>query len=184
MTLGEGKRKVLMLLDEYSAGGAITVDADLAHKMADFFDMAQKDVAKHKPIYAETKVEVTEESGTQLLPDDCAEVFRIWKDGHLTRAYAVRGRQIVLPRGSYTLEYRKVPETISSATADEYAFELCEEACALLPFYVASMQLITDLVVDYGALWNIYKTMLAELDKSESVSGMASVRQSFFRTGR
>lgn len=36
MTLGEGKRKVLMLLDEYSSGGELTVDEDIEKKMADF----------------------------------------------------------------------------------------------------------------------------------------------------
>lgn len=184
MTLGEGKKKVLMLLDEYSAGGAITTDADIANKMAPFFDMAQKDVAKHKPVYKELEAEVTEESGILMLPDNCAEVYRIWRDGRLTRAYTVRGRQLVLTKGKYIVEYRAVPEQVTSDTPDEYVFELCEEACALLPFYVASMQLITDLVVDYGAIWNIYKTMLAELDKSEPVSGMAAVRQTFFRSGR
>ena len=28
MTLGEGKRKVLMLIDEYSSGGTVTVGED------------------------------------------------------------------------------------------------------------------------------------------------------------
>ena len=41
MTLGEGKRKVLMLLDEYSSGGELTVDEDIEKKMADFFATAQ-----------------------------------------------------------------------------------------------------------------------------------------------
>ena len=41
MTLGEGKRKVLMLLDEYSSGGERTVDEAIEMKMADFFEPAQ-----------------------------------------------------------------------------------------------------------------------------------------------
>lgn len=42
MTLGEGKRKALMLMDEYSSSGVLTVDEDLELRMADFFDLAQK----------------------------------------------------------------------------------------------------------------------------------------------
>ena len=49
MTLGEGKRKVLMLIDEYSSGGSITVDQDLNMRMADFFDLGQKNIATRIP---------------------------------------------------------------------------------------------------------------------------------------
>ena len=45
MTLGEGKRKALMLMDEYSSSGVLTVDEDLELRMADFFDLAQKNIA-------------------------------------------------------------------------------------------------------------------------------------------
>ena len=45
MTLEEGERRVYMLLDEYSSGGALTRDADIEAKMADFFDIAQKQAA-------------------------------------------------------------------------------------------------------------------------------------------
>ena len=41
MTLGEGKKKVYMLIDEYSSGGAVTEDEDIETKMAAFFDIAQ-----------------------------------------------------------------------------------------------------------------------------------------------
>ena len=39
-----------MLLDEYSSGGALTRDADIEAKMADFFDIAQKNAAEIKKI--------------------------------------------------------------------------------------------------------------------------------------
>ena len=61
MTLGEGKRKVLMLLDEYSSGGELTVDEDIEKKMADFFDTAQKDMASFKRIIRTQEITEPEE---------------------------------------------------------------------------------------------------------------------------
>lgn len=52
MTLGEGKKKVYELLDEYSSGGELTEDKDIELKLADFFDIAQKRVAMVKRIVA------------------------------------------------------------------------------------------------------------------------------------
>ena len=76
MTLEEGKRKVVLLLEGYAGEGEIEVDADIALKMNDFFDIAQKDVAlwQHLPtpatITADTdgayEFEVSEEAANCL----------------------------------------------------------------------------------------------------------------------
>jgi hypothetical protein len=63
MTLGEGKRKVLMIIDEYSSGGTLTKDDDINLKMNDFFDLAQRDVANHKPILKRRRSRCKERSG-------------------------------------------------------------------------------------------------------------------------
>lgn len=188
MTLAEGKRKVLMLLDEYSSGGTLTTDNDINNKMADFFDMAQKDVAKVKPIYKEISYNMTE-TGEQMLklPGDCACVFRIWADGVLTRRVVQRGNFLAVPPAmgeTLLVEYRAVPATIGRDTPEDYEFEVCEEAAACMPFYVASMQLIPDLVVDYGSFWNIYQNMLAMLDTKEPSSGTSMVHQTLFSGGK
>ena len=185
MTLGDGKRKVLMLLDEYSSGGALTVDSDINHKMADFFDMAQKDVAKIKPVYRQESFVLEQEDREQTvsLPGDCAAAFRLWKNGAVVPMPAVRGKFLVFPAGAagdFVLEYKAVPKTIGAETPDEYVFEVDEAAADCMPFYVASMQLIPDLVVDYGGFWSIYQNMLAMLDTKEPSSGSIGVRQSFF----
>ena len=67
MTLGEGKRKVLMLLDEYSSGGELTVDEDIEKKMADFFDTAQKDMASFKRIIRTQEITLTGGEGARVL---------------------------------------------------------------------------------------------------------------------
>ncbi|MBO4914670.1 MAG: hypothetical protein J5449_05625, partial [Oscillospiraceae bacterium] len=67
MTLNEGKRKVLMLLDEYSSGGAVEFDADIDVRMNDFFDAAQKDIAQWQPIVRRAEVTL-DGTGQQELP--------------------------------------------------------------------------------------------------------------------
>lgn len=186
MTLSDGKRKVLMLLDEYSSGGELTVDEDILNKMHDFFDMAQKEMANYKRIVRE--VTITLDGNTEHeLPADFVSYFRIWKNGRTTRLYPVRGNKLICSAGEYgelIVEYFAMPQTISPETDDSYEFEVSEDAANCLPFYVAAQQLITDLVVDYSALWNMYLVHRSALDTSLPSSGSCSVRQALFSTGR
>ena len=184
MTLGDGKRKVLMLLDEYSSGGELTVDEDINKKMADFFDIAQKDMAGYKKIIRCVKIVPDGTSVGCELPKDFADVFRVWKNGYLTIRYAIIDGKLVFPEGDTaerTLEYFAMPETITQKTDDSYKFEVSEDAANCLPFFVAAQQLLPDLVVDYGAFWNMYLNMRAALDVSLPASGSGGVRQALFR---
>ena len=184
MTLGEGKEKVLKLLDEYSSGGEVTVDEDIAHKMAAFFDTAQKEMAGHSRIIRETKITLDGTAKTHEMPKDFSGVFRIWRNGSLTQRYAFRGKKLVAPAGDtadLVVEYFAVPETINADTRDDYVFEVSEEAANCLPFFVAAQHLLPDLVVDYSVFWDIYISMRAALDVTLPSSGGAAVRQTLFR---
>ncbi len=189
MTLGDGKRKVLMIIDEYSAGGVLTVDDDIDLKMNDFFDMAQKDMISVKPIIKETEItlgEGTISGGMRQysLPANFKSYFRIWKDGRLTKLYPVRQDKLCASEdetGTLLVEYFAFPQTIGPDTADSYEFEVSEDAANCLPFYVAAQQLISDLVMDYAAVWNIYLQQRALLDTSLPSGGSTGIRQSLFR---
>lgn len=186
MTLKEGKRKVLKLLDEYSSGGAPNVDEDVNAKMNDFFDIAQKDVAQYKKIVR--SVELTAEGGgegVQMLdlPADYASPFRTWQRGKRVNNFALIGGKLALPsaaRGTFLVEYFAAPRTITEETADDYVFEVSEDAANCLPYFVAAQHLLPDLVIDYGAFYNIYLTMRAALDVSLPSSGRGAVRQALF----
>lgn len=192
MTLGEGKRKVLMLLDEYSSSGAITVDQDLELRMADFFDLAQKHIAGYKRIvrsFAPAAPEGLDASGRLLCPapSDFGQVFRVWRDGKLTSRYAWRGKSILLPAedvGGVVVEYFAIPATIPQDAPDTYAFEVDEDAAACMPYFVAAQQLVVDLVVDPAPLMDLYDRMLAALDIRLPSPGGGGVRQSFYSNGR
>lgn len=183
MKLSDGKRKVLMLLDEYSSGGDITIDEDINAKMNDFFDMAQKEMAGYKRIVREVTITLDGRSEYEL-PADFASYFRIWKDGRLYKLYPVRQGKLIATageRGDLVVEYFAMPQTIDPDTDESYEFEVSEDAANCLPFYVAAQQLITDLVVDYSALWNMYLTHRSALDVSLPSAGSGSVRQALFR---
>ena len=154
MTLIEGKNKVYKLLDEYGMGEG--VDEELAARMNGFFDTAQKDVAKISKIIK--TVELTG-PGRHKMPADFLAVHRIWKDGrNVTRKCSWRGGELVLGAGeSVELDYFALPAAIAEDTEDEYVFEVREDACEAMPFFVAGMVLASDLVQDGSIFFELYE---------------------------
>ncbi len=182
MTLGEGKRKVYMLLDEYSSGGAVTEDADIEAKMADFFDIAQKQVSEIKKIRRMHIVERVAGQTVYPMPKDFLKLVRVWKGDMVTKALRWKGNSIIIPeneKAPIEIEYFAMPTTIAPGTPDDYEFEVGEDAAKALPYFVASQQLVADLVMDYGALYAIYQNMLGTLDISEPCGH--SLANSFYR---
>ena len=195
MTLGDGKRKVLMLLDEYSSGGVLTVDEDINMRMNDFFDLAQKNISNYQKIVRSftPAAPVPPPGDTPAtgfiaceLPGDFKDVFRIWKDGKRGRSYVFTDKAILLPEsdiGRVVVEYFAIPADIPQDAPDDYEFEVREDAAACMPYFVAAQQLVVDLVVDYRPLLDMYDRMLAAVDTSLPGSG-GSIRQGFYSTPR
>ncbi len=180
MTLGEGKRKVLMLLDEYSSGGTIVADADLNAKMNDFFDMAQKDMAAWQPIVRRVRVTL-DGTGSLTLPADVARVIRIRRGGVRVSGYEIVDGKLISAPGdtsTLTLDYIALPRTITPDTEDSCEFEVSEAAANCLPYFVAAQHLLPDLVVDYSAFYSLYLQARALLPRSTLPGG--GVRQSLY----
>ncbi|MBR6208715.1 MAG: hypothetical protein IKQ69_06930 [Oscillospiraceae bacterium] len=168
MTLGEGKAKVYMLLDEHSAGGEVEHDEDIEAKMAFFFDMAQKEVAKIQRILRTKRITVTADKREYRLPEDFQGLYRIWKnDKPATGRFRFRGGRLLTDRADagseLLLEYFAIPGTITADTPDDYVFELREDGCSALPYYVAAQQLLPDLVMDYTGMLGMYQLALSTL---------------------
>lgn len=166
MTLLEGKNKVYKLLDEYGNSG--DVDEDLAEKMNAFFDTAQKDVAKLAKIIR--TAELTGPGRVQM-PNDFRAVHRIWKNGKdVTRKCTWRAGELMLAVGeSVELDYFAVPMTIAENAPDDYEFEVGEDACEAMPFYVAGMVLSSDLVQDGSIYFELYER--AKMGISTAIPG-------------
>ncbi len=184
MTLGEGKTKVYMLLDEHSAGGVIEHDPDIEAKLNFFFDIAQKEVAKVAKIRRTRRLSPRAGETEIRLPADWMGLCRVWADDRPARGVRIRGDRLLIPSAAVgkelTLEYFAVPETITAGTPDEQEFELREDACVCLPYYVAAQQLLPDLVMDYGAMLAMYRNSLSTLSVEDSGESGA-VAQRLFR---
>lgn len=189
MTLEEGKRKVLMIIDEYSSGGSLTTDEDIDLKMNDFFDLAQRDVCQYKPILKSREIQLENAAGSYQafdLPERFQKLYRVWDgDKPITKRVKVRAGKLLLPNlgaGTVLVEYLAYPAAIDASTPDSYIFEVAEDAAACMPYYVAALQLLVDLVIDYQPPVGLYDRMVSKLDTSlPGDSGGGSLRQSLFR---
>ena len=186
MTLGEGEKKALKLLDEYSSGGEIQTDEDIGHRMKDLFDIAQKDVAQAKKIYRVAAIPLTGGTGTQLydLPRDMMELVSMRRDGRVTTKYDIIGGKLVAAGndvGELLIEYTAMPATIPDGAGDDYVFEVAEDAAECLPYYVAAQILMADLMIEFSPYWQIYLQKKAQLVPTVRRSGGGGVRNTLFR---
>lgn len=169
-----------MLIDEYSSGGQLTVDEDINKKMAAFFDQAQKQVANIKRVVKLHKVERVDGVTEYEMPKNFLSVLRIWRNGVESIDFMWKAGKLVIPkdtRGEIEVEYAAIPETITDKTPDSYEFEVAPDAAEAMPYFVAAQQLIVDLVVDYGALLQMYQIALSNLNTHRSVQ----LRNTFYR---
>lgn len=174
MTLGEGKEKVYKLIDEYSSSGAVTRDEDIEKKMAAFFDIAQKDVAKKQRIIKSVTLPVVDENGKESweMPKDFLAPLRYWLNGRITRrSYLFHKRELVAVGDEKELEveYFAIPETIDGNTPDTHEFEVGEDGAQAMCYYVAAQQLYLDQMVDYTIFYQEYLRHLATLDDTVPV---------------
>ena len=184
MTLGEAKNKVYMLLDEHSAGGEIEHDEDIEKKMTAFFDTAQKTLAQIKKIVREETIQPSVGVTAYDMPDDFYALCRVWADGRpATNRFRWRGGQIIIPAGSaseVTVEYCAQPRTIGADAPDDYEFEIAPDACECMPYYVAAQQLLPDLVMDYGAMLQMFNYQVSLLRTTQPGENRR-IAQSLFR---
>lgn len=183
MTLGEAKNKVYMLLDEHSAGGEVEHDEDIEKKMTAFFDTAQKTLAQIRRIVREYALPLAKGKTAYEMPPDFSALYRVWADGRITRALRWRAGKLLVPEGyaaEIVVEYFAVPNTIPQDAPDSCEFEIDAEACECMPYYVAAQQLLPDLVLDYGAMLQMYDRAAARLSAALP-GGNRRVAQSLFR---
>jgi len=183
MTLGEAKNKVYMLLDEHSAGGEIEHDEDIEKKMTAFFDTAQKTLAQIRRIVREYALPLAMGKTVYEMPPDFSALYRVWADGRITRALRWRTGKLLVPEGyaaEIVVEYFAVPNTIPQDAPDSCKFEIDAEACECMPYYVAAQQLLPDLVMDYGAMLQMYNYQVSLLRTTQPGENRR-IAQSLFR---
>ena len=180
MTLEEGMRKTYELLDEYTSGGEAAADEDIAARLPDLFDIAQKRLARRARIVRLHSVERQPGVTEYPLPVPRLGICRVWRGERPCRNYTVRGDSLVIPLGDgedWTVEYFALPATIDSSTPPAQALELCEAACQCLPFFVAGMVLSSDLVQDANIYLALYAQMVEELPETPPAAAGRVIRR-------
>jgi hypothetical protein len=181
VNLAEAKRKVLMILDEYSSNGALSLDADIEIKMNGFFDMACQDVSRIKGIVRRFVVPLVDDGFDYVeyaMPVDFDRLIRVWADLQPEARGRWLGKSLILPgseRRKIEVEYLAHPPRIMEDTPDDYELELEEDAQQCLVLYVAAQQLASDLVVDNSRLWQQYREALSRLSPSYEGGGLEVV---------
>ena len=187
MTLGEGKRKVYMLLDEWSSGGEIAKDKDIELKMIPFFDTAQKRVAKVERLVSTKVIKRKDGKTVYAMPDDFAGLVNVWRDGTPTKRYRWMAGKLVIPEtetAEVTVEYYRIPETLDENMSDDDEFEISDEAAELLPFSVAAQNLLPDLMIDYTPYLLEWEKMLQVLERRQAQRcGSVGFVNTFYRRG-
>ena len=182
MTLLEGKKKVLKLLDEYGSGVG-EADEELLLRIVDLFDIAQKRMAQIRRIPALWELKRQEGVTDYAMPDDFLALRRIYRGGRVYRGFDWRAGKLVVPeeeRESIRIEYSRLPATVSEKTPDDYVFEVAEDAAECMPFFVAGQCLICDLLQDGSALMEIYESMVKELG-GETAAARGTIRNVLYR---
>ena len=118
------------------------------------------------------------------MPDDFIRAYRIWYGGKVRNSlFPWKAGKIIIPADdteTVEVEYFATPKTIDGDTGDEHVFEVREDACQAMCFYVAAQQLVVDLVIDYGPLLTLYQMALSNVD-SGIPGGQMVMRNTFFR---
>ncbi len=135
-----------------------------------YFDIGQKALATRKRIVKvyeipKTKALNGEKYLKYTMPADFYGLSRLWVDEEVASG-VWQGKRLILPAEEtrkVEVEYYAYPTTITGATADDYEFEIEQDAQECLPFFVAAQHLVTDLVVDSSRILRIYEELAANL---------------------
>lgn len=177
MTLLEMKKKVLQLIEEIDDSAKLTSDPDIAAKLNSVINQVQFEFARMKKIPASATVEIkaNELFDLRTLTDFYQLMtFRLLSEGNPDASYEMFNNTILATDDCTALMlYYKYPAVINDDTADDYEFELSQDALEIMPYGVAADLLKSDVSTNYGAVYSQrYETMLQRLDPRYSLGGI------------
>lgn len=170
MQLGELKKKVLRMIEEYDKDSdLLTSDPDISAKINDVINQVLFELARIKkiPKYFETEVkkgdlidfsefekvsgyeifQISNISGVKFTPKANNTVFKVGEDGIME------------------VECFVYPERITDKTKDSYELELSYDALEIAPYGIAGDLLKSDVSSNYGTIYaNRYESMKQMLD--------------------
>lgn len=170
MTLGEIKRQVFTLIEEYDdSDESMTSDEDFAAKINNVVNLIQNELSRVKkiPFYLEKEVN----------KDDIIEMSEISEeiDQEVYQLKMVKGVEYELKAdgtiikikedGTAEIEGYKYPKQINELTEDDYEFDLSIDVLEIMPFGVAGDLLKSDVSNGYGNIYSQrYEAMKNAID--------------------
>ena len=175
MLLSECKRAALALCDELSDSGTppYTGDADLVRKLSIFITQGLVILSQRKK-RLKSAVYVTDggQAAEYDLPTDYYQLVTIEGAGaHLTRG----GRLAVDGDGSRTVWYNAWPAAVTASTPENTVLDADEDAATALPFYVASMVLLSAGDANWVNLQARFDSMVSSLESGPRAPGVRLV---------
>lgn len=171
MTLKEMKEKVLRMIEEINPQSEVlTDDLDIEAKINDIINQVMFEVSRMKKIPDYKEVEVA--TGDLIRFEDIADnVYQLNTVRGIDYELKADGTIIkALSDGLMEVDYFRYPKAITSDTADDYEFELSQDALEIMPYGVASDLLKSDVSANYGQVYSQrYETMLQRLDSRYSM---------------
>lgn len=180
MTLGDNKKIMLALIEEYSPESEIlTTDEDIATRLNLVYAPSYQYAAQLKKILRTKTIVVNEDSDAvleQILPGNMYQLKRIIglddNNNKISAEYDIIGNKIYLKqrKGKYIMEYYAYPLQITAETPDTFMLEIDNDAQAVLPYMVANDILKVDPSADYTAFLAEYKSRMQGLDPRKATS--------------
>lgn len=104
------------------------------------------------------------------MPEDFLSLRRMWVEGVPGSVGRWLGNTLIIPAGEsrdIRVEYNAWPRDIPADAPEDYAFEIAPDAQECMPYWVASQVMLTDFVVDYQPLLNLYDRMVSMLSTAQ-----------------
>lgn len=174
MTLGENKKIMLALIEEYSpTSELLTTDEDISTRLNLVYAPNYQYISQEKKILRTKTITINEDSDSvleQTLPSNMYQFRRIVgldaDNKRISVDYEIIGNKIYLQQkaGKYIIEYFAYPLQILSDTPDSFMLEVDNDAQAMLAYLVANDILKVDPSADYTAFLAEYTRRLERLD--------------------
>ncbi len=170
MTLGELKKKVLVLIEEYNAeNSSMTDDIDIEAKINDIANQRIFEISRYKKIPKYGEMEVSEGDTITLEDLEAAignPIYQVKLLSGVDYRECASGTVFkILEDGILEIDVFVYPERITDKTSDKFELELSSDALEVLPYGIAADILSTDVSSNYGEVFRkTYETLITRLD--------------------
>lgn len=188
MILSQIKELAVKLIDEYSNNANITDDEDIRLKLNGLCNLGQIELSLIKKIKKTYEFVIDEVAETEFrtieLPEDYMEEnkLRYYTTNNTLLNYYVQDNKLKIHKdclGNFEFEYYAKPTEITEETDDNYELEIDLIAQQVLPYYVASDILKSDVSANYTAFEAKYNAKLEILMNSikKEDNGLITINQ-------